>query len=488
MGRISRLVELTFPEYRDRHIFTTKLRIAIFIGFWVLYLYFLKDVLSQTKVITGIICVSSFLTGIAYYNVVVRNKLLLLSFSVEMIADLVTMTCVIYLTGGPYSNYFTIYFFYCFAAGVFYNHYLAGIVALFCIMFYGAFLLLCNWGIIPPLILNYGDSLPIPTYTPLAHFFFTVVFIGLAIYAVKIASFFSQKRERMLEARNIELEGLHEKLREVNEQLREANRVKSEFLAIMSHELRTPLTAIIGFSELLMEGVLGDLTDEQKDSIQEVLNNGADLLELINSLLDLSKIDSGKMRFEIHPFDMSEMVDRVSRMISSLIQRKEHDFTVSIQKDLPAIMGDERKLQRVLLNLISNAIKFTPDKGMIKVWVKFFPSIESMKTESWYEKIKNIQDRYSEGIFCIGVEDNGVGIKSEHLDIVFDLFQQADSSVTRSYGGTGLGLALAKQYIEQHNGIIWAESEYGKGAKFFVLLPRIAKLDAVKGDSINSVA
>jgi len=256
----------------------------------------------------------------------------------------------------------------------------------------------------------------------------------------------------------------------------------------MSHELRTPLTAIIGFSELLMEGVLGDLTDEQKDSIQEVLNNGADLLELINSLLDLSKIDSGKMRFEIHPFDMSEMVDRVSRMISSLIQRKEHDFTVSIQKDLPAIMGDERKLQRVLLNLISNAIKFTPDKGMIKVWVKFFPSIESMKTESWYEKIKNIQDRYSEGIFCIGVEDNGVGIKSEHLDIVFDLFQQADSSVTRSYGGTGLGLALAKQYIEQHNGIIWAESEYGKGAKFFVLLPRIAKLDAVKGDSINSVA
>ena len=642
MDRLAKIVDLTLPEYRDRHIFTTKLRLAIFIGFWVFYLYFLKDVLSQTKVITATIMASFVLTGIAYYNVM-RNRFLVLSFLAELIADLVAITTIIYLTGGPYSSYYMIYIFYCFAAGIFYNHYLAGVIAVCCSIFYAGFLSLCWWGVIPPLILNYGDRLPIPAYTPVTHFFFAVTFLALTTYAVKIASFFSQKRERMLEARNKELTALHkmsstirsaislkevvdqvlvtileglgfeavmlisfdredgkirvhsprqhpllsrieeilkihlyeielpisflelpvfqsimrhqivfrrdlidatngmqeiitpaqakdiqdllgvrrivgiplvaeqevlgaivgfsrepfveerlvqtlesfanqaallieastliDKLKKINEQLKEANRVKSEFLAIMSHELRTPLTAIIGFSELMMEGVMGDLTDEQKDSVREVLNNGADLLELINSLLDLAKIDSGKMRFEIRIFDVAEMIERICRMIASLVQRKSHELSVFVEPDMPPLPGDEKKIQQVILNLLSNAIKFTPDGGKISIDVRHYPRWDDVQKAQWSGRVRLKRESFRSGAFEISVADTGVGIGPEHLEVVFDLFQQVDSSITRSYGGTGLGLALARQYIEQHNGVIWAESEYGKGAKFFIVLP-----------------
>ena len=505
---------------------------------------------------------------------------------------------------------------------------------------------MCWAGVISPLILNYGDRLPIPTYTPVTHFFFAVTFLGLTIYAVRIASLFSQKRERMLEARNKELTALHkmsstirsaislshvidqvlstvldglgfetvifllfnreeekisihsprqhpllqrieeilgqklfemslpiaalnapllksiashqivfrrnlveavqgidipvtleqvrqieemlgikriiaipmvaeqevlgaligfsrepfveerlvqtlesfanqaallieastliDRLKKINEQLKEANRVKSEFLAIMSHELRTPLTAIIGFSELMLEGVMGDLTEEQQECIREVLNNGADLLELINSLLDLAKIDSGKMRLEIRLFDVAEMIGRVCKMIASLIHRKGHHLDVSVPEGLPPLMGDERKIQQIILNLLSNAIKFTPDGGHIKIEVRHYSSWEDVHKTSWSNRILHHKEHYQQGAFEIAVADTGVGIRPEHLDMVFDVFQQVDSSITRSYGGTGLGLALAKQYVEQQHGIIWAESEYGKGAKFYVVLPAIS--------------
>lgn len=464
-------MELTFPEYRERHIFTSKLRIAIFVGFWFFYLYFLRDVLDQTKVITAIICISSFITGVAYYNIVIRNRFLLASFAVELLADLVTITSVIYLTGGPYSSYYTVYVFYCFATGVFYNHYLAAFTSVFSLIFYGGFLLLCNWGVIPPLILNYGDRLPVPAYTPISHFFFTLAFLGLIIYGVKIASYFSQRRERMLEIRNRELLELHGQLEMINEQLKEANRVKSEFLATMSHELRTPLTAIIGFSELMMEGVMGELSNDQKEGIQEVLNNGADLLALINSLLDLAKIEAGKMRLDLQEFDISETVERVGKMLSSLIQRKRHNLSIAIGKDLPAIRGDERRIQQILLNLLSNAIKFTPDGGKIEISVDFYGS-EALAGQPWHSRIEGGMDQFSSGVFKLMVRDNGVGIQKENLNMVFDVFQQADSSITRSFGGTGLGLALAKQYAELHKGVIWVESEYGKGASFYLLLPK----------------
>jgi signal transduction histidine kinase len=637
------LIALTLPEYRGRHIFTARLRIAVFIGFWALYLYFFRDVLEQTWAITLIISGSFILTAIAYYNVI-KDRWLVLSFILELIADLVAITVVLYLSGGPYSYYYTLYIFYCFAAGVFYNYLLAALLALCSTLFYGAFLLLCQWAIIPPLILDYGDRPPLHAHTPPVLFVLFIIFVVLAVYGVKIVSFFSQRRERALEWRNKQLMALHqmsatirsteslrsviqrilvnvltglgfetvllmlidrggqcvrlyapgvhplldriraeigrpvdgmtfpikvldspalqsimkheiifrhdiveatEGLREViseetgrklqdllrihkvvgiplvaeedvlgalvgfaksdfvgeetveafeafanqaalnleaarlidelkktNERLREANRVKSEFLAIMSHELRTPLTAIIGFSELLIEGVMGELTSDQRDSVREVLNNGADLLEMINSLLDLSKIESGKMKVDRRRFDLKETIERVQRTVSSLLQRKEHNLIVDMPAGVKPVEGDERKIQQVILNLLSNAIKFTPEGGEIKVRVRDFRERSAMEADEEIRPyIEDKPEAFPNGAMMVQVEDTGIGIEPKHLEVIFDMFQQVDSSITRSFGGTGLGLALAKQMIELHAGMIWAESEPGKGATFSILLP-----------------
>lgn len=642
---IASLIQITLPEYRGRHIFTARLRIAVFIGFWAIYLYFFRDVLHQTWPITVIMSASFAMTAVAYYNVI-HDRLLVFSFFLEMMADLVAITVVVYLSGGPYSNYFTVYIFYCFIAGVFYNYILAAFLGVCSALFFGAFLLLCHEGVIPPLILDYGDRAPTAAYTPSVHYAFLLIFMALAIYGAKIVSFFNQQRERILEQRNTQLmalyrmsstirsaeslrsvvqsilanvlaglgfetvllllidrneqcvhvfapgkhplldqivkhlggpvdgmtlplsvletpsmqtlmkhqivfrEGLVElteeirdimseetsrkiqellcihkvvgmplvaeqellgalvgftrekfveeatvetlesfanqaalnleaarlidELKRTNQQLREANRVKSEFLAIMSHELRTPLTAIIGFSELLMEGVMGELSSEQKDSVREVLNNGADLLEMINSLLDLSKIDSGKMRVEIHPFDMKETIERVQRTVAPLVQQKAQSMVVDIRAPLPLLSGDERKIQQVILNLFANAIKFTPERGTITVRTNVLDSWDALaRKASWRVRLSGREEYYAQGAVVLEVEDTGYGIEAQHLDSIFDMFQQVDSSMTRSYGGTGLGLALAKQFVELHHGVIWAESELGKGAKFTVILPRV---------------
>lgn len=637
------LIQLTLPEYHGRHLFTARLRIAVFIGFWALYLYFYKNVLEQTWEITLIMSLSFVITAVAYYNVI-RERWLLFSLLLELAADLVAITVVVYLTGGPFSPYFTLYIFYCFAAGVFYNHILAGLLALCSLVTYGAFQLACWWGVIPPLILDYGDKPPVYAATPHVLFMLMAVFMLLVVYGVKIVSFFNKQRELALERRNVQLTALHdmsatirsveeldtvirsllsnairglgfetaifllidrdekkvvvhtpgkhpmlneivatvgfpieglqlplsaletpalsqvmnrqivfrrdvveatEGLRDViseetartiqnllrihkvigiplvaegevmgamvgfareqfveeaavetleafanqaalnleasrlvdvltrtNQELRVANEVKTEFLAIMSHELRTPLTAIIGFSELLMEGVMGDLSTEQKESLQEVLNNGADLLEMINSLLDLSKIESGKMKLDRNLFDLRETLERVESATASLIQRKQQAFTVDSLPELPPVSGDERKIQQIFLNLLSNAIKFTPIGGNITLRVTLFESWEAIAASaSWAERVAAKKDAFAKGAVVIEVHDTGCGIETKHLESVFDMFQQVDSSITRSFGGTGLGLALAKQFVELHGGVIWAESEVGAGAKFTVVIP-----------------
>src|SRR5262249_37330857 len=151
-------------------------------------------------------------------------------------------------------------------------------------------------------------------------------------------------------------------LKRKNIELERVSRVKSEFLATMSHELRTPLTAIIGFSELLLEDVMGQSNPEQKESLREVLVNGENLLQMINGLLDLAKIESGKMELTLGPVDMAELLERVHRMIASLLQKKNHRYeTKVLTKPFPVVYADEKKVQQILLNLLSNAVKFTPN-------------------------------------------------------------------------------------------------------------------------------
>lgn len=201
-------IDTVLPEYRSRHVFVIKLRVFAFIGFWALYLYFMHDVIGQTKLIAGIVCASFLLTGIAYASVM-RGRALVAAFALELFCDLTSITAILYLTDGPYSPYFTAFVLYVVIAGAIYNHYLAALIAAVAAVFYGAFLLLCHAGVIPPLIINYGDNLPIPSYTPFAHFLLAAILLAGIVYTVKVASFFSQRRERMLEKRNRELTALH---------------------------------------------------------------------------------------------------------------------------------------------------------------------------------------------------------------------------------------------------------------------------------------
>jgi signal transduction histidine kinase len=247
-----------------------------------------------------------------------------------------------------------------------------------------------------------------------------------------------------VEAARTELQQRAEALEEANVRLQELDRLKDEFLASMSHELRTPLNSIIGFSEVLVDGLLGEMSDEQKECIQNIHAGGEHLLALINDILDLSKIEAGRMALEPATFDIVGLLAEVEAATTPLVEKKSQVLKVERDGDLPRLTADRTRIKQVLLNLLSNAYKFTPPKGHITLSCRLAdPST-----------------------ILFSVADDGIGIKPEDQEIVFEEFRQADGSHAREMTGTGLGLAISKRLVEMHGGQIWLESEYGHGATF----------------------
>jgi len=255
------------------------------------------------------------------------------------------------------------------------------------------------------------------------------------------------------------LKKAHAELTELAAELKRVSLVKSEFLANMSHELRTPLNAIIGFSEVLADRLYGDLNEKQKEYVQYIYTSGRHLLSLINDILDLSKIEAGKMELEVSRFPLRTVLD------SSLIMLKEkafkHGIALSVEVDPEAdihVEADERKIKQILFNLLSNAVKFTSDRGRVTVRAR-------LAAENGSEERHMLE---------VCIEDTGIGIKEEDLPGLFGAFIQLHQSVsTKEYEGTGLGLALTKRLVELHHGRIRVESEYGKGSRFYFTLPGI---------------
>ncbi|NPE29047.1 response regulator [Methanococcoides sp. SA1] len=227
-----------------------------------------------------------------------------------------------------------------------------------------------------------------------------------------------------------------------------ANRSKSEFLATMSHELRTPLNSIIGFSDLIIGGRVGDTTDMQKKFLMNVSKSGKHLLSLINNILDISKIEAGKMELDLEVFSLDGTMIEVKQLIPPLADKKGLNVEFDIDRNLKQIYADKIKFKQILFNLISNAIKFTPEGGTIDISA----SIEGDKA-------------------LFTVKDTGIGIAEENMSKLFQPFVQIDSAINRQYEGTGLGLALVKKFLELHNGNIWADSTLGKGTTFSFELP-----------------
>jgi len=234
-------------------------------------------------------------------------------------------------------------------------------------------------------------------------------------------------------------------------QLEIASKHKSQFLANMSHELRTPLNAILGYTQLIMNKIYGEVPDKIKEALSRIDVSGRHLLDLINDVLDLSKIEAGQLRLSLKPYLMKDVVHEVVTAMESLASRKQLTFTWRIPDNLPTAKGDERRIKQVLLNLVGNAIKFT-DSGEVMV------------------HIVCDDDR-----FKVSVADTGPGISSADQARMFVEFQQADSSATREKGGTGLGLAIVKRIVELHGGTVGVESTLGCGSVFWFTLPTVVE-------------
>ncbi|MBF0317789.1 MAG: PAS domain S-box protein, partial [Nitrospirae bacterium] len=237
-----------------------------------------------------------------------------------------------------------------------------------------------------------------------------------------------------------------------NLQLEESNRLKSEFLANMSHELRTPLNAIIGFSEVLKDGMLGDLSEEQREYTNDIFTSGQHLLSLINDILDLSKIEAGKMTLDLERVNIPALLENSLSIVKEKALAHGIKLTMDIQPGIGDVCLDSRKAKQIVYNLLSNAVKFTPDKGSVSLTVR----VVSHEDRNFVE---------------ISVMDTGIGMSEEGMKRLFRPFEQIDGSLSRRYEGTGLGLAMVKRLVELHGGTVTVESEEGKGSCFTVRLP-----------------
>ena len=284
----------------------------------------------------------------------------------------------------------------------------------------------------------------------LIYFFYRSYMERMELQRRQLEQFEAMNRELEIkvEERTHELRAANQKLEESNLQLQSTNKMKSQFLANVSHELRTPLNAIIGFSELLLADPRHPLATEQREFTQDILSSGQHLLDLINDILDLSKIEAGKMLMTLETFHIDDIARAALMMIRPTAAAKRIELSVSIPPELPAISADPSKVKQILYNLLSNAVKFTPDEGRVTVTASM-----------------------GDAAIRVCVSDTGIGIAEEDRERIFSEFLQIDGSFARRFQGTGLGLALVKRFVEMHGGRIQVDSAPGRGSRFTFDLP-----------------
>jgi signal transduction histidine kinase len=244
-----------------------------------------------------------------------------------------------------------------------------------------------------------------------------------------------------------ELHHLYEAQRTLNVELAQASKAKSDFLASMSHELRTPLNAILGFNEMILGGIYGDVSDDVRATLGDIQSSGKHLLRLINDVLDLSKIEAGRMELALADYLVDDVVTQVKVALGSLAAQKGLALTTIVADDIPVAHGDSGRITQCLMNLAGNALKFTQQGGI--------------------EIAVDLRD----DLLHYRVTDTGIGMPENRLETVFAEFRQADVTIAGEYGGTGLGLSITKRFVEMHGGRIWVESEVGKGSTFFFTIP-----------------
>jgi signal transduction histidine kinase len=255
---------------------------------------------------------------------------------------------------------------------------------------------------------------------------------------------------------NRELELQNQKLEIMNTRLKELDRLKSSFLATVSHELRTPLTSIIGYSEMLAEGMAGPMNGEQVEYVRTIMEKGETLLKLISSILDISQIEAGKVRLNFELLEVSEVLHSAVTSVSPQAAKRGVSLELKLPEHQPIkVSADRERLRQVVVNLLANAVKFTPKGGKVSLFLS---------------EVVHQPELSGEG-YRIITEDSGVGIPQDQFDKIFQSFYQVDSSSTREFGGAGLGLAIVKSFVEGHGGKVRVSSEVGRGSRFTAILP-----------------
>ena len=269
---------------------------------------------------------------------------------------------------------------------------------------------------------------------------------------------------------------LYQELKETNHKLERLERLKSEFISIVSHELRTPLTSIKNSLDIMGSGKCGELTPAYEKFLSMAKRNAQRLSGIINDLLDLSKIEAGKMDYHFKDMDINSVIEDVKNALSVLVKDKGLTLITKESEELPKINADSQRLEQVLTNLVSNAVKFTPEGKSIVVKSELV-NAKDLKCEDCFAPIL---DKLEGEYILVSVKDEGIGIAKENLLHVFDKFAQIENSLSRKVGGSGLGLPIAKQLIEAHKGAIWCNSEEGQGTTFYFAIPVVTELQAIK--------
>lgn len=264
---------------------------------------------------------------------------------------------------------------------------------------------------------------------------------------------------------------LYEEIKDTNIKLEKLERMKSEFISIVSHELRTPLTAIKNSLDIVLSGKSGEVTENADKFLNMAKRNVTRLSAIINDLLDLSKVEAGKMEFRFEKSNINAPVEFVKNTFENLAKEKNIDFSIDLTPDLDLVYIDSQRIEQVLTNLVSNAVKFTPENGKIFVSTSKITKQDLMNIEALNEYTLNLSKEYIK----IEVKDSGIGIAKEDIAKVFDKFGQIESSLSRKTGGTGLGLPIAKQLMESHKGFIWLDSEPNMGTSFYLAIPVLSE-------------
>ena len=433
---VASVAEMGAPAHRQKLLYGIWSGYALTVGFAILALATSAFELTVWRWAYVVLIVGKLVTNTIAWIALRQERAIMLTQGINTVTDVVLLTVVIYLTGGPYSPLLATYVIEIAVLSLLANLSITLIMAVFVIVCFAVMMLLVTAGVIPPQPVP-GAPGQVPS---IGHM---ITSIGFCAVVVGVPAWFSALTLRVLGAREAALQ-------KRTAQLIQTATQRSQFVASMTHELRTPIHGVQGLSDVIAAGVYGPVTDKQKDACASIKRSAQSLLSLIDDLLALTRAEAGKIDARPAPVSLPDLVERVTASVSWMVGTKHLILDADLEPDLPQVQSDERWLAHVLVNLVSNAVKFTPEGGRVTVRAtRVGPAV------------------------ALQVVDTGIGIAPEERAAIFEPFRQAERGDAKGYGGVGLGLALVARLTDLLGAEVGLESAVGKGSTFTVRVPLV---------------